>query len=42
MEKKQLIQIAGAVIIGIIIGIAIGWLLWHGADTGTCPVPGLK
>jgi hypothetical protein len=40
MERQQLIQVGIALVIGIIIGIGIGFLLWHGAGaSGTCAVP---
>lgn len=38
MERQQLMQIGIALVIGILIGIGIGFALWHGAS-GTCAVP---
>jgi hypothetical protein len=31
------VVVAGAA--GIVLGLLIGWALWHGAAAGTCPVP---
>jgi len=40
MERQQLIQLGTALVIGIIIGLGIGFILWHGAGaSGTCAVP---
>ena len=40
MERQQLIRLGTALVIGIIIGLAIGFMLWHGAAvSGTCAVP---
>jgi F0F1-type ATP synthase assembly protein I len=40
MERQQLIQLGTALVIGIIIGLGIGFMLWHGAGaSGTCAVP---
>jgi hypothetical protein len=40
MERQLLIQLGTALVIGIIIGLAIGFMLWHGAgSSGTCAVP---
>jgi hypothetical protein len=40
MERQQLIQLGTALVIGIIIGLGIGFMLWHGsAASGTCTVP---
>jgi F0F1-type ATP synthase assembly protein I len=42
MERQQLIQIGITLVIGILIGIGIGFALWHGAGaSGTCAVPGV-
>jgi len=37
MEQKMLIRIGIVLVIGIIIGINIGFALWHGGS-GTCVV----
>jgi F0F1-type ATP synthase assembly protein I len=40
MEKQQIMQIGIALVIGILIGVGIGFALWHGAGaSGTCTVP---
>jgi hypothetical protein len=39
MQREDLARAAVYVIIGIFIGLAIGWYIWHGAGSGTCPVP---
>jgi len=38
MEQKMLIQIGIVLVIGIIIGIMIGFAFWHGVS-GTCVAP---
>ena len=40
MERQQLIQLGITLVTGIIIGLIIGFALWHGAGaSGTCAVP---
>ena len=38
MERQQLIQLGITLVTGIIIGLIIGFALWHGTS-GTCAVP---
>ncbi len=42
MERQQIIYLCSAVVVGIILGLIIGWALWHGSDAGTCPVPAIQ
>ena len=39
MQREDLARAAAYVIIGIFIGLITGWYIWHGAGSGTCPVP---
>lgn len=39
MERQQLITISIALIIGIIVGVGLGFALWHGVAPATCQVP---
>ncbi len=41
MEREEMVHAAIFVVIGIVAGLVIGWYLWHGAGSGTCPVPGI-
>ena len=40
MERQQIIYLCSAVVVGIILGLIIGWALWHGSDAFTCPGAG--
>ncbi|MEN6443273.1 MAG: hypothetical protein WC391_03295 [Methanoregula sp.] len=42
MEKQQIIDLFSAVIAGIIIGLLIGWAIWHGTGADTCPMPAIQ
>jgi F0F1-type ATP synthase assembly protein I len=39
MERDLFIRIAPGIIAGIVIGLFIGFLLWHVPTVSTCPVP---
>ena len=39
MKRDMIIAIIVALAAGILLGLLIGWALWHGAAAGTCPVP---
>jgi hypothetical protein len=40
MDKNKIAGIGFSVAAGIVIGLLIGWYLWHGsAPVATCPVP---
>jgi hypothetical protein len=41
MDKDKILCMGYSVAAGIVIGIIIGWYIWHGSvpAAGTCPLP---